>query len=383
MRTRSFFATVNVGGSMTFNGTGNLVDGTINNWAEDGEPRQDLPEDAVEEFKVSNAGYKAEFGLATGGVVQVVTKSGSQHAARHRVRVLPRQVAQRARRVRGREAGLPPQPVRRQRRRPDRPRQMHFFGSVERTRHRRVLYRSDRPAAVLLVARRHVPAAVDAKPLLRPHRLADEQHAESSSPAIPARTSRTLQRLRRHRAHPRPASTRTCRASRSSLGHTWLRGTRQLNDFRFQYAHAAFYGYPAGTEIWNGNRRIPGRAHRPADAAVQLPVADLRQQLRPDRARRAAGSSGTPMRINLVAPRASSSAANTTTCRTSSTSTGNSLSAPTTFSRDQFFDPEQSGVDRGPDRRRNFAATARRSRPRTRRNTTSASSRTTGGCGAT
>ena len=76
--TRSFFATVNVGGSMTFNGTGNIVDGTINNWAEDGEPRQDLPEDAVEEFKVTNAGYKAEFGLATGGVVEVVTKSGGQ-----------------------------------------------------------------------------------------------------------------------------------------------------------------------------------------------------------------------------------------------------------------------------------------------------------------
>jgi hypothetical protein len=56
--TRSFFATVNAGGSMTFNGTGNVVDGMINNWAEDGEPRQDLPEDAVEEFKVTNASFK-------------------------------------------------------------------------------------------------------------------------------------------------------------------------------------------------------------------------------------------------------------------------------------------------------------------------------------
>ena len=62
---------------MTFNGTGNIVDGTINNWVEDGEPRQDLPEDAVEEFKVTNALPKAEFGLSTGGVVQVVTKSGA------------------------------------------------------------------------------------------------------------------------------------------------------------------------------------------------------------------------------------------------------------------------------------------------------------------
>src|SRR5438105_1726967 len=75
--TRSFFATVNVGGSMTFNGTANMVDGTINSWAEDGEPRQNVPEGAVEEFKITNALYKAEFGLATGGVVQVVTKSGT------------------------------------------------------------------------------------------------------------------------------------------------------------------------------------------------------------------------------------------------------------------------------------------------------------------
>lgn len=75
--TRSFFSSVNVGGSVTFNSTANIVDGVINNWAEDGEPRQDFPEDAVQEFKISNAQYRAEFGLATGGIVQVVTKSGT------------------------------------------------------------------------------------------------------------------------------------------------------------------------------------------------------------------------------------------------------------------------------------------------------------------
>ncbi len=49
----------------------------INNWDEDGEPRQDLPQDAVEEFKVSNVQAPAQFGLATGGIVEVVTKSGT------------------------------------------------------------------------------------------------------------------------------------------------------------------------------------------------------------------------------------------------------------------------------------------------------------------
>ncbi len=41
------------------------------------------------------------------------------------------------------------------------------------------------------------------------------------------------------------------------IGHTWLRGARQLNDFRFQYAHAAFYGYPGGTELWKETGAFP------------------------------------------------------------------------------------------------------------------------------
>ena len=163
--TRSFFATVNVGGSMTFNGTGNIVDGTINNWAEDGEPRQDLPEDAVEEFKVTNAGYKAEFGLATGGVVQVVTKSGA-NAARHAFEYFRNKSLNAIGHVRGRETGLPAPSVRRQRRRPDRAQSRAFLRGRRADRNRRVLHRAHRTAAVLLVGRRHVPAAIDAEPLL-------------------------------------------------------------------------------------------------------------------------------------------------------------------------------------------------------------------------
>ena len=74
---RGFFESVQVGGGVTFNSTKNIVDGVTNNWIEDGEPRQDVPEDAVEQFKVSNAQFKPEFGMATAGVIQVVTKSGT------------------------------------------------------------------------------------------------------------------------------------------------------------------------------------------------------------------------------------------------------------------------------------------------------------------
>jgi len=48
-----------------------------NTWAEMGEPRQNFAMDAIQEFKVSTSNYKAEYGLATGGLLTVVTKSGT------------------------------------------------------------------------------------------------------------------------------------------------------------------------------------------------------------------------------------------------------------------------------------------------------------------
>ena len=76
---RGFFESVQVGGGAAFNSTGNFVDGVTNNWVEDGEPRQDIPEDAVEQFKVANAQFKPEYGMATAGVIQTVTKSGTNN----------------------------------------------------------------------------------------------------------------------------------------------------------------------------------------------------------------------------------------------------------------------------------------------------------------
>jgi hypothetical protein len=42
-----------------------------------GEPRQNFAMDSIREFKVSQSTYKAEYGLATGGLLTVVTKSGT------------------------------------------------------------------------------------------------------------------------------------------------------------------------------------------------------------------------------------------------------------------------------------------------------------------
>lgn len=76
---RGFFyrGNVNVGGGTREYSNGFVVDGVNNTWAEMGEPRQNFAMDSIREFKVSTSNYKAEYGLATGGLVSVVSKSGT------------------------------------------------------------------------------------------------------------------------------------------------------------------------------------------------------------------------------------------------------------------------------------------------------------------
>jgi outer membrane receptor protein involved in Fe transport len=68
---------VNVGAGTREYSNGFVVDGVNNTWAEMGEPRQNFAMDSIREFKVSTSNYKAEYGLATGGLVTVVSKSGT------------------------------------------------------------------------------------------------------------------------------------------------------------------------------------------------------------------------------------------------------------------------------------------------------------------
>ena len=68
---------INIGAGTREYSNGFVVDGVNNTWAQMGEPRQNFAMDSIREFKVSSATYKSEFGLATGGMVSVVTKSGT------------------------------------------------------------------------------------------------------------------------------------------------------------------------------------------------------------------------------------------------------------------------------------------------------------------
>jgi Carboxypeptidase regulatory-like domain len=77
IRGQFYRGNVNVGAGGREYSNGFVVDGVNNTWAEMGEPRQNFAMDAIQEFKVSTSNYKAEHGLATGGLVSVVTKSGT------------------------------------------------------------------------------------------------------------------------------------------------------------------------------------------------------------------------------------------------------------------------------------------------------------------
>jgi len=59
------------------NNTGFLIDGLSNQNELNGGPAAQFNQDTIAEFQVITTGYKAEFGHASGGVVNVITKSGS------------------------------------------------------------------------------------------------------------------------------------------------------------------------------------------------------------------------------------------------------------------------------------------------------------------
>jgi hypothetical protein len=75
--TRTFYNNVQSGGGGYFYANGFMLDGVTNTWAEQGEPRQNVPEGAVQEFKVYVSQFPAEFGLAMGGMTTVQTRSGT------------------------------------------------------------------------------------------------------------------------------------------------------------------------------------------------------------------------------------------------------------------------------------------------------------------
>src|SRR5215471_1065619 len=72
---RRVSVSVGAGGAVAQNAF--LVDGVSNSQSTGGDPRQDFPQGGIREFRVNVSQATAEFGSTTGGVVSIVTKSGT------------------------------------------------------------------------------------------------------------------------------------------------------------------------------------------------------------------------------------------------------------------------------------------------------------------
>ena len=70
-------ANSNIGAGAFTNGSALLVDGVWNKEGNTGEPRQDFPQSAIQEFKVLLSQSSAEYGWTAGGAVSMATKSGT------------------------------------------------------------------------------------------------------------------------------------------------------------------------------------------------------------------------------------------------------------------------------------------------------------------
>ena len=291
---RGFFyrGNVNIGAGTREYSNGFVVDGVNNTWAQMGEPRQNFAMDSIREFKVSQSTYKAEYGLATGGLLTRRDQVGHQRASRLGSPVLPRQVADRARRLRAERpdfrryqyGGTFGGPIVRNR--------THFFVAVERTDENQFFTVNtggvfpqydgtylERPVSLDLHGQGRSPDHANQMPL-RPRSRRRSSTGRSSPPAA---------------ACIRPtASTSPCRAIRTSSATPGSSSPRMINDFRVAVRLREVRGGAALQPRLVGAGRLRRRPPRLLHGGLQLPVARGSAAAATARwARRSAGSSAT------------------------------------------------------------------------------------------
>ena len=253
------------------------IDGGDNNDDTVGGLLQLFPLEAIQEFNFVTSRSKAEYGRSHGGVMNIVTKSGTNdiHGSWF---TLFRDDALNAtdpdgKEQRHRQAGLPPLPV------------------------RRLVRRSDHQGQDPLLRRRradaagHVPGGLHRGPVPGPRRRlrdavpgepADEQgHDEPEPEALPVgalRAQPELAAVRRQPASHRPSNwgDSTNKFNSFNLNHNWVLGGSKLNEFIFQYADFQNYitassndpyqTFPNGVTI--GQSVNTPQTHRAEEVAV-------------------------------------------------------------------------------------------------------------------
>ncbi|HET9264039.1 MAG TPA: TonB-dependent receptor [Vicinamibacterales bacterium] len=236
---RGFFyrGNVNVGAGTREYSNGFVVDGVNNTWAEMGEPRQNFAMDSIREFKVSTSNYKAEYGLATGGLVTVVSKSGTNdlHGSGllfFRDKSLTSRThfeSEKPDFERYQYGGTIGGPIIRDR--------THFFFAYEGTQESQFF--TVNTAGIWPNADGTYPSEQDRWTYTAKvdHQLADNQSVffryaqeDEYRPIITAGG----------RTHPTASFDFAVPRSSAVLAHTWVVNDRMLNDFRFQYGFSKY-----------------------------------------------------------------------------------------------------------------------------------------------
>jgi hypothetical protein len=245
IRGQFYRGAVSIGAGVTnFYSTGNVVDGVNNTWVEQGEARQNFPMDGIQEFKVSTSSYKAEYGLATGGIVNVVTKSGSNDL-RFSAFVFYRNAAMTAQQAfqatkpdysREQYGGSIGGPVIKDK--------IHYFFTFERTDEN--VYNTVSTPAWPQYSGTYLSKQYRWTYLGR----ADFELGKSQSLFFRTGQEYEYRPELTVGGSTIPSASFDFAVPRTSVvvGHTWVVNPRALNDFRFQYAYAKYEVAPPGSQ---------------------------------------------------------------------------------------------------------------------------------------
>lgn len=236
---RGFFyrGNINIGAGTREYSNGFVVDGVNNTWAQMGEPRQNFAMDSIREFKVQQSTYKAEFGLATGGVLNVVTRSGTNAFSGSAFNffrdksLTAKTVFETARPDfrRWQYGGTFGGPIRKDK--------THFFAAVERT---------DENQFFTVNTGGRFPT-YDGTYLSDQYRWTYSlrlDHQLSANQMLFARAAQEVEYrpviTTGGRVHPTASFDFAVPRDSYVAGHTWVLSPRMINEFRLQYAYAKY-----------------------------------------------------------------------------------------------------------------------------------------------
>jgi hypothetical protein len=262
--TRPRKVNANVGAGGQFFSSAYLVDGVSNQEVSAGEPRQDFPQGAIREFKVNVSQASAEYGGSTGGVVTIVTKSGT-NAYSGEVFEYFRDKSLNAMNKFEKQSnellGLPKPPFRRNQYGasiggPIAKDRVHFYVAADLTEtNQSFTVNTGKPQFYSSVEgtfgnpqyRRMVFGRLDAQ--LNPQQTLfarwgyeRDHNTYEGAGGIAAKYSNNTVEQRRHSL---------------AVGHTWVVSSRALNEMRFQWAPFIYLTPPPGSPVWTDVGQFP------------------------------------------------------------------------------------------------------------------------------